>query len=163
MAALVNHHGQSRVVLTSRIRPQPHDSRVLELPVHSLTLQEAALLVRQSPNLGALLRDPRHRALVIRTLKLVQGHPELLRLAEAQATSPEGLAGHLQRAEAAGTTGAPELEAFFRTGESALDMSEFLRTLYAWTRSVVGTLPEAARDLFYRLCCMEEQDRGERI
>ena len=53
IAALVNHRGQSRVVLTSRIRPQPHDSRVLELPVHSLTLQEAALLARQSPNLGA--------------------------------------------------------------------------------------------------------------
>jgi tetratricopeptide (TPR) repeat protein len=55
------------------------------------------------------------------------------------------------------------LEAFFRTGESALDMSEFLRTLYAWTRSVVGTLPEAARDLFYRLCCMEEEDREKQI
>jgi hypothetical protein len=163
IAALVNHHGQSRVVLTSRIRPQPHDSRVLELPVHSLTLQEAALLARQSPNLGALLRDPRHRALVIRTLKLVQGHPELLRLAEVQAASPEGLAGHLGRAEAAGTAGAPKLEAFFRTGESALDTSEFLRALYAWTRSVAGTLPEEARTLFYRLCCQEEEDRAEPI
>ena len=130
IAALVNHHGQSRVVLTSRIRPQPHDSRVLELPVHSLTLQEAALLARQSPNLGRLLRDPGHRELVIRTVKLVQGHPELLKLAEAQAASPEGLADHLQRAEAAGTGGAPELEAFFRTGESALDTSGFLSTLY---------------------------------
>jgi tetratricopeptide (TPR) repeat protein len=163
MAALVNHHGQSRVVLTSRIRPQPHDSRVLELPVHSLTLQEAALLARQSPNLGALLRDPNHRALVHRTLKLVQGHPELLRLAEAQAANPEGLAGHLQRAEAARTGGAPELEAFFRTGESALDTSEFLSALYAWTRSVAGTLSDGARGLFYRLCCLEEEDREKWI
>jgi tetratricopeptide (TPR) repeat protein len=163
MAALVNHRGQSRVVLTSRIRPQPLDARVLELPVHSLTLQEAALLVRQSPNLGALLRDPNHRALVIRTLKLVQGHPELLRLAEAQAASPEGLAGHLERAEAAGTAGDAKLEAFFRTGESTLDASEFLSTLYAWTRSVAGTLSEAARGLFYRLCCLEEEDREESI
>jgi tetratricopeptide (TPR) repeat protein len=163
MAALVNHHGQSRVVLTSRIRPQPHDSRVLELPVHSLTLQEAALLARQSPNLGKLLRDPNHRALVRRTLTLVQGHPELLRLAEAQAASPEALTGHLERAGAAGTAGAPKLEAFFRTGESTLDASEFLNTLYAWTRLVAGTLPEGARGLFYRLCCLEEEDREERV
>ena len=163
IAALVNHRGQSRVVLTSRIRPQPHDSRVLELPVHSLTLQEAALLARQSPNLGRLLRDPSHRELVIRTVKLVQGHPELLKLAEAQAASPEGLASHLERAEAAGTAGAPELEAFFRTGESALDTSGFLSALYGWTRSVAGTLSEAARGLFHRLCCLEEEDREELI
>jgi hypothetical protein len=162
MAALVNHHGQSRLVLTSRIRPQPHDSRVLELPVHSLTLQEAALLARQSPNLGALLRDPNQRVLVHRTLKLVQGHPELLRLAEAQAGSAEGLAGHLERAEA-GTAGDAKLEAFFRTGESALDASEFLSALYGWTRSVAGTLSEGARGLFYRLCCLEEEDRVEFI
>ncbi|MCX6626177.1 MAG: CHAT domain-containing protein, partial [Candidatus Solibacter sp.] len=163
MAALVNHRGQSRVVLTSRIRPQPHNPLVLELPVHSLSLQEAALLARQSPNLGALLRDPNHRALVHRTLKLVQGHPELLRLAEAQAGSPEGLTGHLDRAEAAGTAGAPELEAFFGTGESALEPGEFLSALYGWTRSVAGTLTEEARVLFYRLCCLEEEDREERI
>ena len=162
MAALVNHRGQSRVVLTSRIRPQPHDSRVLELPVHSLTLQEAALLMRQSPNLGALLRDPKHRALVHRTLKLVQGHPELLRLAEVQAGSPEALAGHLERA-AAGTAGDAKLEAFFRTGESALDASEFLSALHGWTRSVAGTLSEGACGLFYRLCCLEEEDRKEPI
>jgi tetratricopeptide (TPR) repeat protein len=163
MAALVNHLGQSRLVLTSRIRPQPHDSRVLELPVHSLKLQEAALLARQSPNLGALLRDPRHRALVHRTLKLVQGHPELLRLAEAQAASPEGLTGHLERAEAAGTAGDAKLEAFFETGESTLDASGFLSTLYAWTRSVAATLSEAARGLFYRLCRLEEEDREKWI
>ena len=162
MSALVNHHGQSRVVLTSRIRPQPHDSRVLELPVHSLTLQEAALLARQSPNLGALLRDPNNRALVHHTLKLVQGHPALLGLAEAQAGSPEGLAGHLERAEA-DTAGDAKLEAFFETGKSALDASEFLSALHGWTRSVAGTLSEGARGLFYRLCCMEEEDRQEPI
>jgi hypothetical protein len=163
IAALVNHHGQSRVVLTSRIRPQPHDPRVLELAVHSLTLKEAALLARQSPNLGALLRDPSQRELVVRTLNLVQGHPELLKLAEAQAASPNGLAGHLERAEAAGTAGAPELEAFFRTGESALDTSGFLSALYGWTKSVSGTLSEEARTLFYRLCCLEEEDREKWI
>ena len=93
----------------------------------------------------------------------MQGHPELLKLAEAQAASSESLAGHLQRAEAAETSGAAELEAFFRTGESTLDASGFLSALYGWTRSVAGTLSEEARRLFYRLCCLEEEDREKRI
>ena len=93
--------------------------------MHSLTLQEAMLLARQSPNLGEVVAHPKHRELVIRTLKLVQGHPKLLKLAEAQAAGPEGLAAHLDRAQAAGTAGATELEAFFQTGESALETSGF--------------------------------------
>ena len=163
LAALVNHRGRSRVVLTSRIRPQPLDARVPPLAVHSLSLEEAALLARQSKNLCALLRDPQHRDLVIETLRLVQGHPELLKLAEAQAASPEVLAAHLKRAREAQTAGAAELEAFFRTGESTLDPDGFLGALYLWTKSVAGTLSEGARALFYRLCCMEEEDREEAV
>jgi tetratricopeptide (TPR) repeat protein len=163
IGALLDHRGQSRLVLTSRVRPQPLHPRVLALPVHSLTLEEAALLARQSRNLGRLLRDPAHRPLVVRTLKLVQGHPELLRLAEAQASSPERLTAHLDAAEQAATAGAAQLEAFFRTGESALDAGEFLGALYAWTKSVSGALPEPARILFHRLCSMEEEDREKSI
>jgi tetratricopeptide (TPR) repeat protein len=163
IAALLDHRGQSRLVLTSRVRPQPVHPRVLALPVHSLTLEEAALLARQSPNLGRLLRDPAHRPLVIRTLKLVQGHPELLKLAEAQASSPERLTAHLDAAEEAATAGTAQLEAFFRTGESALGTREFLGALHAWTKSVSGALPEPARILFHRLCSMEEEDREKSI
>jgi hypothetical protein len=163
IAALLDHRGQSRLVLTSRVRPQPLHPRVLALPVHSLTLGEAALLARQSPNLGRLLRDPAHRPLVIRTLKLVQGHPKLLELAEAQASSPERLTAHLDAAEQAATAGAAQLEAFFRTGESTLDAGGFVGALYAWTRSVSGALPEPARILFHRLCSMEEDDREKSI
>jgi tetratricopeptide (TPR) repeat protein len=163
IAALLDHRGQSRLVLTSRVRPQPLHPRVLALPVHSLTLGEAALLARQSRNLGRLLRDPAHRPLVIRTLKLVQGHPELLKLAEAQASSPERLTAHLGAAEEAATAGAAQLEAFFQTGESALDAGGFLGALHAWTKSVSGALPEPARILFHRLCSMEEEDREKWI
>ena len=163
IAALLDHRGQSRLVLTSRVRPQPLRSRVLALPVHSLTLQEAALLARQSQNLGRLLRDSARRPLVVRTLKLVQGHPELLRLAEAQASSPERLTAHLDAAEEAATAGAAQLEAFFRTGESALDAGAFLGALHAWTKSVSGALPDPVRILFHRLCSMEEGDREKSI
>ena len=163
LAALLNHHGRSRVVLTSRVRPRPAGRGVLELPVHSLTLDETVLLARQSKNLGALLRNPEHRELAIETLKLVQGHPKLLDLAEAQAASVEALTAHLKRAREAETAGAAELDAFFRDGASALAPEGFLGTLYGWTRSVAGTLSGEAHALFHRLCCMEEEDREQRV
>ncbi|HEX4167152.1 MAG TPA: NB-ARC domain-containing protein [Bryobacteraceae bacterium] len=158
MAVLLDHRGQSRVVMTSRLRPEPMNAKLLALPVHTLSLQEAALLARQSPNLGTLLRDESTRALVTQTLVLVQGHPELLKLAEAQASTAARLAAHL-KAAAASTEG--PLEAFFRTGESALEEVHFLNTLLGWTRGVVSTLSEPARTFFHRICCMEERDREE--
>jgi hypothetical protein len=113
VAAMLNHDGQSRVLLTSRIRPAPPNERLLELPVHSLSLDESALLARQLPNLGGLLRDERHRGLVKRALEVVQGHPKLIEFAEKQATSAEALERHLGRATAAWTAGEGRLAAFF--------------------------------------------------
>jgi tetratricopeptide (TPR) repeat protein len=69
----------------------------------------------------------------------------------------------LDAAEEAATAGAAQLEAFFETGESALDAGGFLRALHAWTKSVSGALPEPARILFHRLCSMEEEDREKWI
>ncbi len=163
LEALLGHHGFSRLVLTSRVRPYPETKKLLALPVHSLSLDETMLLARQSPNLGKLLDDAKTRELVIRTLRMVQGHPKLLELAEGQAAAAEGLAAHLDRAQEASGAGAKELDAFFQTGESALEADAFLRQLSGWTRSVVGSLSEAARPLFSRLCCLEEEDREKRV
>jgi AAA domain len=55
--ALVGHRGESRLVLTSRVRPEGLDGRVLVEPVHALSLDEALLLARELPNLGRLLRQ----------------------------------------------------------------------------------------------------------
>ena len=94
VATLLNHRGDSRTVLTSRIRPiipNLAPGRLLELPIHALSLDEAVLLARQLPNLGALLRGKHataHRQLVRRMLHVVQGHPKLIELAEGQAHRP---------------------------------------------------------------------------
>lgn len=122
--ALLAHSGPSRLVLTSRVVPPvgvsefaanlPDDrqrvalqSALLELPVHALSLDEAALLARQLPNLSRLLegehaadelQKDEHRRLVCRMLNLVQGHPKLMDLADRQAESPESLASHVERA-----------------------------------------------------------------
>ena len=185
VATLLAHGGDSRVVLTSRLVPTlapppgppvagDFAARLLTpLPIHALGLDEAAVLARQLPNLGALLKgrvdaddDSREvdRQLVVRTLNLVQGHPKLIELAEAQAADTEGLSGHLERAAgawAAQGVGTGELASFFAAGESYIGAERFLCALAGWTDSVVATLPEAARTLFQVLCCCEDEDRKD--
>jgi hypothetical protein len=186
VATLLAHGGDSRVVLTSRVvptlAPPPGPpvagdfvARLLKLPIHALGLDEAALLARQLKNLGTLLKgrdgvnDDIHEAdrqLVVRTLKLVQGHPKLIELAEAQAADTKGLAGHLERAErawAAEGVGSSELASFFAAGESHVRADQFLHALAGWTDSVVATLPAAARTLFQVLCCCEDDDRESQV
>jgi hypothetical protein len=163
MAAMLNHDGQSRVLLTSRVRPAPPDPHLRELAVHALSLDEAALLARQLPSLGRLLRDEGQRALVRRTLEVVQGHPELIKLAEKQAASAAMLRVHLDRAVAASVVGQARLAAFFAEGESGLDEPEFLGVLGAWARSIADSLAPDARAFFHFLCCLEEGDREGQI
>ena len=163
MAAMLGHDGQSRMLLTSRIRPEPGNERLLELPVHSLSLDESALLARQLPNLGGLLRDERHRGLVKRTLQVVQGHPKLIDFAEKQAASPDSLERHLDRAVAAWAGGEGRLAAFFAKGESSLGAPEFLAALDAWTRTIAESLAPQAQAFFHFLCCLEEGDREQWI
>ena len=141
------------------------------MTVHSLSLDEAALLARQLPNLGALLRGERatsdqqrtgHRELVRRLLHVVQGHPKLIELAEGQASNPSALAAHLARAEAAWARGAVDagrLNAFFREGDSQVEAGAFLQALAGWTEAITTTLPVACRTLFQFLCGVEEEDR----
>ena len=103
------------------------------------------------------------RELVRRTLRVVQGHPKLIELAEGLAAEPSRLAAQLDRAEAAQGQGAVELDAFFREGETRADADAFLASLRGWTDGITGALPEAARTFFHFLCAMEEGDREGRI
>ena len=171
LAALLNHRGFSRVILTSRIRPVIaglYPNALLELPIHALSLDEAALLIRQLPNLGRLLRgegitDGRQRdhqrQVVLEALRLVQGHPKLLDLADRQAVDLATLERQLTRAGRAWSAGQGTLDAFFQQGESALADADFLRVLADWTDGIAATLPAAAQDLFHFLCGLEEGDR----
>ena len=94
---MCGHGGLSRVILTSRRRPRGLDSHVVVEPINALSLTESVLLARQLPNLGRLMThldgaDESHgRELVTRTLRLVQGNPELITLADRQASDPSVL------------------------------------------------------------------------
>jgi hypothetical protein len=186
--ALLSHDGPSRLVLTSRLavpvgqsefarslgpqRQAKLAGRLLTLPVHALSLDETALLARQLPGLRALLEGDRaadgfqreaHRQLVCRMLRLVQGHPKLMELADGLATDAAALEQHVARAQEAWAAGGPPLEAFFRAGRSELDEADFLQALSDWTATVAGSLPDQSRGLFEFLCCLEEPDRTQSI
>jgi len=169
--ALLAHHGLSRTVLTSRRRPADlgDDNRVLVEPIHALSLSEATLLARELPNLGRLLRGEsvvgltEGRKLAARTLAVVQGHPKLIEMAEGQASDPEALAAHLERAAKAWAGGEGRLQAFFSEGESPFEAGEFLTALTNWTQGLSAALPPVSRTFFHFLCCLEEADRQSAI
>jgi hypothetical protein len=177
--ALVDHQGESRVVMTARVHLQGLPAVVMVEPVHALGLDEALLLARELPNLGRILyrdQDPAAAAppggdeatrgwvLVRRTLELIQGHPKLLELADAQAHDPAALAGRLAEADQATTAGdRGQLDAFFAEGETILGEAHFVRVLADWTGHAVRALPEGPRLLFGVLCCLEPLDRAQNI
>jgi hypothetical protein len=175
MAALTAHRGESRVVLSSRVRPSRLDERVQVQPVHALSLNESLLLARELPNLGHLVReDPATRdrgedapsgwSLVRQALALVQGHPTLLQLADAVAADPAALAAQLAAADQATVAADRDrLAAFFDQGETELAAAHFVRALGDWTRQATTALPVGAAVLFGVLCCLEDADRVEPV
>jgi len=167
VATLLGHAGLSRTVLTSRRLPADLEKHtgVQREAIHALSRDEAVLLARELPNLGRLLElrgdagEEQGRALFARSVIVVQGHPKLLELADGLAADPAALRVRLAAAEGAWQGGVGALGAFFATGQSAAGEEDFLRALADWTNGLAATLPEAARTLFWLLCCLEEGDQ----
>jgi CHAT domain len=179
IGALAGHDGESRLILTSRIPPGglgdgegPGGERtVLTVPVHALSLPEGIALARELPNLRGLLhadggpiRSARDAAVVAadrdrvrRVLRVVQGHPKLLELADAAAADRDRLDTQLAAAEEAAAGEA--LDAFFRDGVSVLGPDQFLDALTEWTTTALAVLPESARLMAEFLACIEDNDR----
>ncbi|SDL49813.1 CHAT domain-containing protein [Geodermatophilus siccatus] len=176
LAALTGHAGASRVVLTSRTIPAGLDpGRVVVLPVHALSRDEALLLARELPHLRALAHDSepatrtsdpwigRDRALLARTLTVVQGHPKLLELADATAADPTALEERVAAAEAAAASRGTPLAAFLATGHTQADPDQLLAALQGWTRAAAGALPEPSRLLLQLLAAAEPDDRSSLV
>ncbi len=165
--ALLNHDGLSRLILTSRnpLRDMVGNSQLIVEKINALSLNEAMLLAREMPNLGKLLlgESPvgleKGRDLVRQTLALVQGHPKLIELADAQAADPVALEKYLESAMGAWSEEKNHLDRFFQVGESARKAEEFLNVLARWTQEVSKDLPQASRTLFQFLCALEDTDR----
>jgi hypothetical protein len=168
--ALLSHTGLSRVVITSRRVPAPllSDARVQVEPIHALSFAESVLLARELPQLGRLFADEAGRALLQRTLRVVQGHPKLMELADALAADRAALEQRVVAGEAELATQGEVLDAFFakggaREGESRQPAAQFVQALQGWTAGVLGRLSPAAQLLFTFLCRLEPEDRTQRI
>ncbi len=163
--ALLAHEGPSRVVLTSRRLPKglKDHPRLQAEAVHALSLAESVLLARELPHLRRLFDDAEGLELLRATLRLVQGHPKLLELADGLADDRQRLRAHLRAVE--GVADAGTLDAFFAPGEgeTRLEEADFSRALAAWTRDLMATLPPEAQLLLAFLCRLEPEDRNARI
>jgi tetratricopeptide (TPR) repeat protein len=101
------------------------------------------------------------RTRVLRVLRVVQGHPKLMELADAAAADRTRLDTQLAAAEEAAA--GQGLAAFFRDGASTLDPGEFLTALKAWTVTALGALSPQVRLMAEFVACLEDGDRRSDI
>ena len=168
VASFLSHDGPSRVVLTSRRVPTDlaDHAKVQSEAIHALSLPESVLLARELPNLRALFDDEAGRALLRQTLRVVQGHPKLLELADGLATDRSALAARVASAENELRDRGDVLDAFFAVGvalegESRQGDDDFVQALQRWTTGIAGTLTPTARLLLTFLCRLEPADRNQ--
>ena len=170
VAALLAHDGPSRVVLTSRRVPADlaKHPKVQVEPIHALSFAESVLLARELPNLKRLFDDEAGRKLLQQTLRVVQGHPKLLELADGLAADRAALAARVAAAANELADRADVLDAFFAVGvanegETRQQDADFVRALQGWTAGVASGLTPTAGLLFAFLCRMEPDDRRQDI
>ena len=133
--ALLDDNRASRLILTSRRRPAELHSRLCAIPVPPLSPEEALLLVRQLPHLGAVLRGrtelPMERAvtLLADTLAAAVGMPGAIYEADEHLAS-RGVLDELPTriAELARAAGAEAATSDRR--------EEYLQLVRAWTRGI---------------------------
>jgi tetratricopeptide (TPR) repeat protein len=176
IGGLTGHAGISRVILTSRRRPAHLDPRVRAESVHALSRDEAVLLARELPHLGALITGTpgngggseqaavgqgTARELAARVLAAAQGHPKLLELADGQAADPARLGELLGSADQEWQRRGFAPDGLFTSasGEPTAGAADYAAILGTWTRQVADGLSQPARVMFGLLCCLEETDR----
>ncbi|MEU1516414.1 CHAT domain-containing protein [Streptomyces sp. NPDC005811] len=168
--ALTAHTGLSRTVLTSRVRPASAPAAVSVDPVHALSRREAVLLARELPRLGRLIEGSasdvpaeRGREVVAEVLAATGGHPELLVLADAQATDLDKLGLLLDTARRTREAARSEdADSGADTAETAT-AEDYAILLDSWTRGIADELGPSERTLFQVLSVLEEADRSQGI
>jgi hypothetical protein len=157
VAALTDHGGPSRTILTSRCTPADLPGSVQVKDLSALSLDESLLLARELPKLGRIIASGEtgeatgRGRLVRQVLEVVRGHPKLLELIDATSSDPASLAERLQR-RLDTTDPQHRLTALFPDDEHTEELHE-------WVRFVLTDLPEPARLLVDLLAELEPVDR----
>jgi tetratricopeptide (TPR) repeat protein len=182
IGALTAHRGLGRVIVTSRHVPtgplsviaednSPQTADPFVESVDALSADEALLLAWELPHLRHLIygnppgivdRDTA-QALALGVLRIAQGHPKLLELANGQAGHPERLADLVSAGNQAWRDQGGLPEGFFTTGATTANPGDYLQILATWAHAVTDGLPPAERDLYWFLCCLEETDRDRGV
>jgi tetratricopeptide (TPR) repeat protein len=170
LQTLLAQRGLSRVVLTSRRVPAElvHDERIQIEPIHALSFPESVLLARELPRLRKLFTDKADHALLRQTLRVVQGHPKLMELADGLAADRAALQQRVNAAEQQLADSGEVLDAFFakggaQEGRSQQTPEQFVQALQNWTGDVLARLTPTAQRLFVFLCRIEPEDREESV
>jgi tetratricopeptide (TPR) repeat protein len=170
VAALSGHSGPSKLLLTSRVRPENLAAQMRAEQVDALPLAEAALLARELPGLAALMNGTasgisavESRTLARRALACAHGHPKLLELAAGTAADPAALRTVLDEISATWRGQGILAEEFLTSGEPATDSGSYMQVLTGWTRAAAALLSADARDVFWLLCCLEQGDRTSAV
>lgn len=170
VTALLEHDGPSRVVITSRRVPAglAAHPKVQPEAIHALSFAESVLLARELRNLRRLFDDESGRELLQKTLRVIQGHPKLVELADALASDRSALAARVAAASDGASDRADVLDAFFATGvtregETRRNDAAFVQVLHDWTAGVLNGVSSTARLLLAFLCQVEPEDRQRRI
>ena len=113
VAALLDHDGYSRLVLTARRLPAnlANDARLQVEAIHALKENEDVLLARELPNLSKLFSDEEGQELLRHTLLVAQRNPMLLELADSWAADRDTLSTRVTAATEAQARGADFLDA----------------------------------------------------
>ncbi len=170
LQTLLAQRGLSRVVLTSRRVPAAlaYDKRIQIEPIHALNFAESVLLARELPELRKLFANEDDRVLLRQTLRVVQGHPKLMELADGLAADRAALRQRVNAAEQQLADSGELLDAFFakggaQEGRSQQTSEQFVQALQSWTGDVLARLTPTAQRLFAFLCRIEPEDRQESV
>ena len=140
-------------------------------PVHALSRDEAVLLARELPHLGALITGtpldggggpgrPAGRELAVRVLAAAQGHPSCWSWPMARPLTRPGWSSCWAARPGMGPPrGRPGRAVHLCLRRASRGAEDYAAVLGSWTRQVADGLTPAARVMFGLLCCLEEDDR----
>jgi tetratricopeptide (TPR) repeat protein len=160
--ALTGHGGESRVLMTSRVEPQPLHPDVMVVEIDRLSYAETVEVAHQLRNLASLLDEgtasgPEASRLARILLDLPRGHPRMLELIDAAASNPDALVALLDARDA----GDPllRLSDLFPHEAAGEEPAEFRRALAGWVELLLAGLPPDAKHLLDLLALLDEEDR----